>query len=43
VKGGYGNFFEVQQLTAEEVLQAFYYEKFLADYEEEYIELNKKY
>ena len=42
VKSGYGNFFEVQKMTATEVLQALYYEKFLVDYEETYLELNKK-
>jgi len=42
VKAGYGNFFEVQNMTAREVMQALYYEKFLTDYEQAFFELNKE-
>ena len=42
VKAGYGNFFEVQQMTAREVIQALSYEDFLSDYERTFLELNKK-
>jgi len=42
VKAGYGNFFEVQQMTAREVIQALNYEDFLSEYERTFLELNKK-
>lgn len=41
VKAGYGPLSEVKKMTAREVLQALCYEKFLTDYEDSYVELNR--
>ena len=41
VKLGFGTLEQVKQLDSREVLQALFYEKFLSDYEEAYLELNK--
>ena len=41
VKLGYGNLEEVKKMDSREVLQALFYEKFIHDYEEAYLELNK--
>jgi hypothetical protein len=42
VKLGYGSLDRVKKMTAREVLQALYYEKFCDDYERAYMELLKE-
>ena len=42
VKAGYGDIEVVKRMDSREVLQALAYEKFLGDYQETYMELNKK-
>ena len=42
VKAGYGNIEIVKRMSSREVLQALEYEKFVADYQDAYMELNKK-
>jgi hypothetical protein len=41
VKSGYGTLKEVRAMDTREVIQALHYEKFVSDYEAEYLELNK--
>jgi hypothetical protein len=41
VKSGYGTLGEVKEMSSREVVQALHYEKFIGDYEAEYLELNK--
>jgi len=40
-KAGYGTVNEIEQWDARRVLQAIHYEKFLSDYEDAYMDLNK--
>ena len=42
VKSGYGDIEVVKRMNSREVLQAIEYEKFTADYQAAYIELNKR-
>ena len=42
VKAGYGNIEIVKRMSSREVLQALEYEKFVVDYQNAYMELNKK-
>jgi hypothetical protein len=42
VKGGYGNYFEVQNMTMHEVTQALHFESFLSEYVKAYGELNRE-
>lgn len=42
VKSGYGDIEVVKRMNSREVLQAIQYEKFTADYQAAYIELNKR-
>lgn len=42
VKAGYGNIEVVKNMSSREVLQALAYEKFVGDYQDAYMELNKK-
>jgi len=41
VKAGYGSLKEVKEMGAREVLQALHYERFLDEYENAYVEMNK--
>lgn len=38
---GYGTLSDVRKMNAREVLQAIYYDSYLNDYENAYLELNK--
>lgn len=42
VKQGYGTLKEVEEMDARKVLQALNYEKFVADYEAAFVEINKE-
>lgn len=42
VKAGYGDIEVVKRMNTREVLQALSYEKYLVDYQDAYMELNKK-
>lgn len=42
VKGGYGNYFEVQNMTMHEVTQALHFESFISEYVKAYGELNRE-
>jgi hypothetical protein len=42
VKAGYGTVEDIRKMTSREVIQAINYEKFIIDYEEAYIEMNKE-
>ena len=42
VKAGYGNIEIVKRMNSREVLQALAYEQFVGDYQDAYMELNKK-
>jgi len=41
VKAGYGDLEAIKRMTSREVIQALYYEEFLINYENVYMELNK--
>jgi hypothetical protein len=40
-KAGYGRLDEIEKWDSRKVLQALYYENFLADYQDTYLERNK--
>jgi hypothetical protein len=41
VKSGYGTLAEVKKMNSREVTQAIHFEKFVSDYENSYIQINR--